>query len=476
MKKLIIIFIFLAASLCYAQGGSYIFRGKLDSILSRPVFDSTQIALSVYDLTDGIRIFERNEKQLMRPASVLKLLTTAAALHFLKPDYQFTTGIHYTGAIEDSILTGNIFIEGGFSPDLSSIDLDSISLKIKNAGIRKINGNIYADISKGDSLFWGKGWMWDDDSDRDFPYLNSLPVNKNSVDVIVSPSAEGERPVITLDPANDFVKIINRALCDSADTTIVKVERNWVNRKNEIVITGTAGINGKPDTAHINIVFPERYFLSLLNSSLKNNGIELSGKADTLKAPLSAIKIGEVNHSLLNAVNRANKESDNLNAEMILRAIAYEQLKRKVTAADGIKFIDSLITLTGMKKKNYRIVDGSGLSFYNLVSAELLIETLKFVRWQPAIYEPFLRSLPVGGVDGTLKNRFQDFSHLENINAKTGSVSGVSTLAGYITTTHGHTMAFALFIQNFTGGQKRIRALQDEICRAIYLIKSDKDE
>lgn len=475
MKKTLLI-VFLFASLCHAQGGSYIFRGKLDSILSRPFFDSTQIALSVYDLTEGVTIFEKNQKQLMRPASVLKILTTTAAFQFLKPDYKFRTQICRTGKIEDSVLTGDLFIKGGFSPDFSAGDLDLISRKIKEAGIKKIQGNIYADLSRGDSLFWGKGWMWDDDSDRDFPYLNSLPVSKNSVDVIVSPSSPGEMPRVTLSPDNDFVKIINRAVCDSTDTTIVSVKRNWVSRRNEIVITGTSGIKGRPDTSHINIVYPERFFLSLMNASLKKNGIEQSGTWDTLATPYNAALIGELEHSLMDAVTQANKKSDNLNAEMILRAIAYEQLKRKVSAADGIKYIDSLITLTGLKKKNYRIVDGSGLSFYNLISAELIVEVLKYARWQPDIYEHLLKSLPVAGVDGTLKNRLKDFSHLENINAKTGSISGVTTLAGYITTTHGHTMAFALLIQNFTGGQKRVRDLQDEICRAIYLIKSDKDE
>ena len=161
---------------------------------------------------------------------------------------------------------------------------------------------------------------------------------------------------------------------------------------------------------------------------------------------------------------------------MLLRVTAYEKMKKKISAADGIKYIDSLLTLAGLKKGNFRIADGSGASFYNLFTTGAMVEILKYVYSQPGLYKTILNSFPVAGVDGTLSERLKEFAHLRNINAKTGTLSGTSNLTGYISTTHGHLMAFSLYIQNFTGAPKRIRDLQDEICRAVYLIKSDKEE
>jgi len=468
--------LFLAFTSCYGQAGSFYFRSKIDSILKKPIFDSTQIAVSVYDFTEGLPVFNKSEKQLFRPASCLKILTTAAGLKFLGPDYNFKTSVYYTGTIKDSLLSGNVFIAGGFSPSLTTGDLQSIALQIKKAGIGRINGNIYADLSKADSLYWGKGWMWDDDSDISFPYMNALPVNKNTIKVITTPSAAAGPALVRIEPECNVVSIINKTATIEKDTNTVKAVRNWVNRTNEIEVTGLIGAKSISDTVEVNLIHPEKYFLSLFTEVLKRNNISFSGKADTLKTPAGASLIYELKQPLTESINKANKESSNLDAEMIMRASSYEKFKRKISPADGTKMIDSLITLTGLKKTSYRIADGSGNSFYNLVSAELIMETLKFIQQRPEMYRIILNSLPVAGVDGTMAGRLKDFSHLKNIYAKTGTLSGVSTLSGYLQTVHGHTMAFVILIQNFTGSPKRIRDIQDEICRAIFLIKSDKDE
>ncbi len=477
MKKYFSILIFLFISYnCNAQAGAHYFRSKLDSILSKPLFDTTQIALSVYDITEGRAMFNKNEKQLVRPASTLKIITTTAAFLFLKPDYVFKTNLYLDGTIKDSTFNGNLFIEGGFDPELNVEDLSAFVTGIKRQGIKNIYGNIYIDISKMDSLYRGKGWMWDDDSDRAFPYMNSLPINKSSIKIITSPAEPGEPVLVKTIPETDFISIINKTNTIEKDSSQISVMRNWVNRKNEIVLTGFTGTGSKPDTSEVNIVNPEKYFLSLFTGLLKKNNIVFKGKTDTLTTAPNAKLIATITHSVNEVIKTTNKESDNLNAEMLMLAAAYEQLKRKVSAKDGILLLDSLVTLAGMKKQNYRIVDGSGLSFYNLVSAELVVEILKYLYLQKESYLVISSSLPIAGVDGTLAERMKDFSHLQNISAKTGSMSGISALAGYISSTHGHIMAFALYIQNFNGGPKRIRDIQDEICRAIYLIKSDKDE
>lgn len=395
MKKyiLIVLFIFISYN-CYAQAGAHYFNSKIDSILKMPLFDSTQIALSVYDMLDGKAIFNKNEKQLFRPASTLKILTAASALHFLKPDFNFKTNLYCDGEIKDSTLKGNLYVEGGFDPEFSSANLETFVAEIKKLGIKKINGNIYADISKTDSLFWGKGWMWDDDSDRAFPYMNSLPVNKNSITVVAAPSTPGKPASIKTIPETGFITITNGTETIEKDSCRISVVRNWVNRKNEISVTGFIGAGSKPDTAEVNVVYPDKYFLSLFKEIITGSNIQFNGITDTLKTPADVKLITSVTHSLKDVIYRANKESDNLNAEMTLRATAFELMKKKITAKDGIRYIDSLITLAGMKKQNYRIVDGSGLSFYNLISAELMIEILKYIFRQQELFQIISLSLP----------------------------------------------------------------------------------
>lgn len=477
MKKTILfIYIFFNVSLSFGQAGNIYFKTKIDSILKYPLFDSTQIALSVYDLTEGRAIFEKDENLLLKPASVLKILTTSAALQYLTPGYNFSTNCYTEGEIRDSILYGNIYIKGGFDPCLSTIDLLQFADAIKKTGIKKINGSVYADISVSDSLFWGKGWMWDDDPDSGAPYMNALPINENAIKVIVSPGGAGEKGIITTIPETSFFNINNLTATVTGDSSVIKSTRDWINRKNDITVSGTIGAFSKPDTSALNIVFPEKFFLAHFKELLNKNGIQFSGLADTLTTPSNARLIYSIRHQLTGAVKTANKMSSNLHAEMILRAIADRLPLIKAHASDGIKYIDSLIILTSGKGRKYYIADGSGVSSYNQLSTSIVINVLNYIYGNQELFNILTASLPVAGVDGTLAGRMKDFSHLQNIYAKTGSMRGVSNLAGYIQTMHGHTISFALFIQNFTGSPKRIRDLQDEICRAIYLIKSDKDE
>ena len=476
MKKLILAVVLLSALNCYAQAGSLYFMSKLDTILKYSLFDSTQIAISVYDLRDGKSIYERNEKLLVRPGSTLKIFTTAAALQFLKADYNLKTNLYLDKPVTDSVYTGNIYIEGGFDPEFSISGIETFVSALKNLGIKKITGNIYADISKMDSLFWSSGWMWDDDPGKFVPYMNSLPVNKNSIMVITSPAKTGESAQVKTVPETGFVKITNKAKTIEAGDTHILVTRNWVNRKNDISVDGVIGIAGKPDTTEVNLVHPEKYLQTLFVEALKRNSIQFNGITDTLKTPAGIKLIGTVSHPLPDVLKATNKPSDNLNGEMLLRLTAYEQLKRKVSATDGIKYIDSLLVLSGIKKKNYQIVDGSGVSFYNLITCSMMIEILKYIYANQEMYDVMLNSFPIAGVDGTLAKRMKEFSTLQSVKAKTGTLRGVSNLAGYITTVHKHVMAFAIYIQNFTGDAKRIRDIQDQICNAIYLIKSDKDE
>jgi D-alanyl-D-alanine carboxypeptidase/D-alanyl-D-alanine-endopeptidase (penicillin-binding protein 4) len=448
-------------------------KSNIDLILSERFFDTTQIGIDVYDLTANERLYSKNERLLFRPASNLKILTTAAALIFLGPDYNFNTSIAYTGKIEKGTLQGDLYIIGGCDPEFNMIDLDSLVSIVSASGIKNIQGNLIGDISMSDSLVWGQGWMWDDDC----PFLTSLDINANSIGVYVKPLVPGTKPDIILIPNTDYVQVDNEAVTVPADSPgTLTVDKDWLHQKNIIIIKGNVpeklNSDSLQDILYTHVYEPELYFLTLLGESLAGSGITVSGKKYFSKAPLYSKELYEYHRQFGSIINHLNKESYNLGAEMTLRALSAKYFGTPACAGNGIKMIDSLIILCGMNPGDYRIVDGSGISHYNLISASLLLSVIKYIYFQkPELYKIFYSSLPVAGVDGTLRNRMTRSAAFDNVHAKTGTLSGVSCLSGYVNASNSHLLAFSMLLQNFTGSSKSCRDYEDKICNILAEFK-----
>lgn len=467
-SKILLLFL-LCSSVSFSQADSSNWKIKLDSLLTSDFFSRTQIAIDVYNLTSGKPVYSKNEKLLVRPASIEKIFTTGAALKFLDSDYDFKTSVYYTGEIEDSVCTGNIFIVGGFDPDLSISNLDSLVREIKNYGINKISGNLYSDISASDSLFLGNGWMWDDDPGAFFPNLSPLNINQNSIQIIFEPGELGKPAVVNLFPENNFTEIKNNSVTIDTGKSTINITRDWINRNNTIIISGNIIRTALRDTTSLNIFNPAFYFLNLMKESFKKNGIAFSGKIDTLSLFKDAGEIFTIERNIDSVIVPANKTSNNLDAEMIIRTLAMENVSKHIGVKNGIVFVDSLITLAGFNPKDYRIVDGSGLSFYNLISAELTTGLLKyFYAKDEDLFIRLYNSFPISGFDGTLKNRMNNSSMEKRVHAKTGSMSGINNLAGYLRTKNGSLLAFSIFVQNFVGSHAQARLIQDNICKLLH--------
>ena len=479
MKKLFTSFlIIVSTSFIFPQthweGNVYLgsLHRKINKILSDPFFISSQIGIDVFDLNTKKTLYHKNEKVLFRPASNLKILTSTAGLLFLGPDYEFTTKLYHTGKIMDGTLYGDLYIVGGFDPVFSTDDLDTLLIGLKQAGVKKIAGNIYADVSAKDSLFWGSGWMWDDDPSSDAPYLSALNINANVVKVAYAPSQVGFPVKVTLIPKSNYYSFKNLAVTSISDSPKIKVDRDWLDRKNNINLSGNLLYSAEPDTEEINIYDPVKYFLNLFNQKLDGEKVILSGIEDTLTVPSNANLIGIVEHSFGNILDPLNKESDNLDAEMTLYALAEKYYGKPASAENGTKIIDSLITLTGFDPEDYRIVDGSGVSHYNLISSELILGVLKYLYYEhPDLFKLFYNSLPVAGNDGTLDNRMNDTPAQDVLRAKTGTISGVSCLSGYVKARNGHYIAFSIMVQNYVTKAKVARAFIDEICDLLARYK-----
>ena len=466
--KQIFLIVFFLTSISIPQKNVLPVKNEINLVLKDDFFNSASISISVFDLTIQKKIYEKNPAALSRPASNLKILTTLAGLFFLGADYNFTTALYYTGSVETGTLDGDLYVVGGFDPLFSSEDLDTLLIGLKQAGINNITGNIYADVSAKDSLFWGAGWMWDDDPTIDAPYLGSLNINKNSVKVAYKPGIIDSLIYAEIIPESDFTSFKNSAVTIAGDSSKIIVTRNWLTRGNEVKISGFLQYSAKPDTDEVNIYNPTGYFLSLLKSKLNENGINFSGNIDTASITQPVYLIGLYKRPFKNILTKLERESDNLSAEMTLYALAYKYSGKPASARNGIKLIDSLITLTGLDPGHYRIVDGSGVSHYNLVSSELMVEVLKFIYYQkPELFKAFYDSLPVSGMSGTLEKRMTTGFVKGNIHAKTGTLSGVSCLSGYIDAKIGHKLAFSIMIQNYVTKARVAQKFQDEICKIL---------
>jgi D-alanyl-D-alanine carboxypeptidase/D-alanyl-D-alanine-endopeptidase (penicillin-binding protein 4) len=461
MKKILILFIALIAS-SYPQS----LKTELDNILKNKFFESCLVSIQVEDLTANKTLYSKNEKILLRPASNMKIITSAAGLLYLGPDYEFTTNLYYDGYVSNDTLIGNIYVVGGCDPDFVTQDLYQFVDAIQSLNISVINGSIYGDVSFKDSLYWGKGWMWDDDPSSDAPYLSALNINNNCVEVMVQQSEYLDKPTVTLIPGTNYLIIKNESTFDVGPN--FEITRSWIEKKNEVVVKGKFPISSRYVKDFVNVLEPEKYFLTLFSEVLDSNNIKTLGNTELVSLPEHVNLIYSFKRKYSDIITNLNKESDNLCAEMTLYALANKYSGKPATADSGIQLLNRMIDSIGLNYKDYRLVDGSGVSHYNVVSAELLTAILKyFYLHQHDLYELLYDSFPIAGVDGTLENRMRKTSAFKNVHAKTGTLSGVSCISGFVETKNNHQIAFSIMMQNFVGSSKLARDLQDVICEIL---------
>lgn len=452
MKKVLILSLILIIS-SFPQS----LKSKIDKILKEKFFETCLVSIQVEDLTTNKTLYKKNEKFLLRPASNMKIITSAAGLLYLGPDYEFRSDLYYDGFTSNDTLYGNIYVVGGCDPDFTTIDLYKFVDAIKSQNISVINGNIHGDISFKDSLYWGKGWMWDDDPSSDAPYLSALNLNDNCVVV----DYFGKNDSIQINPKTSFVTV-KRIKSESKFI----IDRNWIGRDNQILVEGKD--DKKDYSVKVNVLNPEIYFLEVFTEVLDSNQVKVLGKSEIKKVSENAIYLTSVSRKYSDVIVNLNKESDNLSAEMTLYALAEKIYGKPANAKNGIKLIQKMIDDIGLKSEQYRFVDGSGVSHYNVVSAELLVSILKyFFEQKTELFSSLYHSFPIGGVDGTLEYRMNDELVKENVHAKTGTLTGVTSLSGYLTNSKKHLIAFSIIMQNYVGSSSKAKDFEDEICKIL---------
>lgn len=456
----------------------------IESLIKEILPPGSDVGICAYDLTEGKVLCDYRADKLSRPASTMKLLT---AITYLKnaetkekkvnpsePAGQvlFSVKAYADGTISKDTLHGDLYVEGLFHPlfDGETMDLFVDRLvKQTSQPIRVIQGNVYADISRKDSVYWGKGWAWDDNPAGYQPYLSPLMFNNGMVKVTVRPSIQKGNPAtVTVMPASPYYTVRNLTKSHTPSAGKLTVTRNWLEGGNEIIVSGNARATR---TEELNLHDSGgNFFMQTFIHRMRAAGVQLPAAYGF--RPISEARkpqpLADMNLSTHLALKEMLLESNNGCAESMFYALGTKNTSRRtVKAADGIEKIEELIRELGHDPKAYRIADGSGLSNYNYLSPALLVDFLKYAYTQPEILA-FLRTcLPVAGVNGTLSHRMKNTPAHNNVQAKTGTVTGISTLAGYVKRKNGNMVAFAIMNQNILSGSKA-RNFQDKVC--LWLI------
>lgn len=454
----------LAAVPAFAQSqpAADTLKAQLESYLSTLKQDENSIGLhagiSVYDLTDKTFLYQHNEKRGYIPASNMKLLTTIAGFERLGPSYRWKTEVFTTGGIAaGGVVTGDLVLKGYGDPSLSEQDLAEIAAALKQKGITSITGNLLVDESYFDAQRLGPAWMWDDEPYGYSAQISGLAVHKNSVTLTIVPGAS---PQVSLQPATAYLKVNNQlqSVPESSERNISIVRPRG---KNEIILTGTMGTKAAVYEEDVTVEDPALFVGEVWKQQLLAQGIAIGPQA---KIEKTVVTSGTPVHTHLSKTLaelcvELNKESDNFYAEMLLKTLGATQLGEGSFSA-GSKVVSEVLQQAGVPS-GYRIVDGSGLSRLNWISTEQMVSLLAYAH-ERSYRDQLVATLPIAGVDGTLKNRLVGTAAANVVTAKTGSMGGVNGVSGYVTAKNGHTLAFSILI-NGIYKSAYARNLQDHL-------------
>ena len=445
------------------DGHSDTFRLRIDSLVSASgITDKAFVGIHIQVVGEGV-LYDRNGSKLFLPASTAKLFTGVAALHYLGQEYRFKTEIYKDDA-------GRLYIKGFGDPSLTTGDLYSIAKHLQLMGMQNIS-EIIVDDSYFDTLWLGHGWMWDDEP---YPYMariSALSVDHNVIEVIVTPSKKvGGKPHVSVYPESEFVVVENFAKTTDTGRTKLKVTRTFDNGKNIIVVKGRINRRTRSVSVWRNLEQPSLHVGYVFDKILNSVGIQTSHRVrrDTVPENIRDTVFVHRSRPLFEIVADMLKPSSNFVAEQLLKSIGAKCDTVPGTAVGGIGAIKKLLVEHHIgDTSEFRLVDGSGLSRYNLVSPRLLVSLLVWAYENHKLSPEILTALPIGGVDGTLYKRMTWDKDEKRVRAKTGSMTSVSALAGLVWTKSGKVVAFAIMANNYLGSSKPIRNFQDALVELL---------
>ncbi|MCI0515036.1 D-alanyl-D-alanine carboxypeptidase/D-alanyl-D-alanine-endopeptidase [candidate division KSB1 bacterium] len=460
----------------------------ISTILTAPAFYNAHWGVAIQSLQTGEYVYLQNEDKGFMPASNLKLFTTALALVKLGPDFTFCTDLIANGQIDSGgRLLGDLVIRGAGDPSLGSRYRPNSDEKVgtlemfkrwaealKKRKIKVITGNIVGDDNCFADKLLGQGWSWDDESEWYAAQISGLSFNDNCIDLYFTPAdSAGQLAKFHTFPETDYVMIINQV------QTVLPGQQASLNFSrqrgaNQITVSGSVELNGGVVKDWCSIENPTLFCATILKQVLEQEGIKVTGQAmdiDDLsqyRYPLTdSTAIITCHHSppVSRLIRTINKVSQNLWAEMLLRIEGFK-FHGLGDESQSISVMTNYLEQLGIDPSTIGIYDGSGLSRLNLVSPRQVLTLLRALYRHPH-FQYFYDSLPIGGVDGTLKSRMQGTAAQNNVHAKTGYINRVRALSGYLKSRDDEPFAFSLITNNYTVPTSMANAIQDLICERL---------
>jgi serine-type D-Ala-D-Ala carboxypeptidase/endopeptidase (penicillin-binding protein 4) len=445
---------------------------RLGDYVMQPRFMAAMWGVKVVSLDTGRTVFEHNAQKLFSPASNSKLYTVALALDRLGPDYRIRTSLYSSLKPDKSgELKGDLILYGRGDPGINARfhngdiyqALEPLVLVLTNAGVKRITGDLVGDESYFQGPPFGSGWAWDDLENSYGAEISALTINDNTLQVAIKPGERvGASCKLALSPATAWLTFSNRT------QTIGKGAKRTISfyrplNENLIYVSGQMPVDDPGYNEDLTLHNSPGLFLSFFNEALARHGIQISGKLRTMNwldrqaNPIAydqLVQLGSVESLPMRELAReVLKPSQNLYTDLLLAQVG-EKTRPANSGADqtseelGLRELNKFLAAAGIKRGEVLFEEGSGLSRNNLTTPNATVALLQFMS-RHRYSEVFLNSLPIAGVDGTLRNRMKGTPAAGNVRAKTGTLRWANSLSGHVTTSAGEHLVFSIMLNRY---------------------------
>ncbi|OUD14994.1 D-alanyl-D-alanine carboxypeptidase/D-alanyl-D-alanine endopeptidase [Thioflexithrix psekupsensis] len=454
-----------------AQADLAALRQEIDAALNSRCLNRNETSIHITSLSDGRTLYDLNGATPLLPASIMKIVTTAAALHYLGPEYRFRTEVLHTGQREGNTIFGDLVLRGRGDPTLTTDALANLVRRLKASGITEIQGRLLADNSFFDQQISAPSWETDRSQRAYDANIGALSVNFNTIAVRVLPGQRAGSAVNAwLDPAPNYFELSNQAKTVNRGNDTISARRTSGEDTVQIRVTGQLPVGSGERVIFINVENPARYAIETFRSLLNEAGIRVLGSSEIVPMGVQGQLLYEhVSQPLSLILKELNTFSNNFIAEQVLKTIAaFHYTGKSATHLDGLELIAQFLREIGVNTRGVMLADGSGLSRRNQFTAEAMTDLLQRMFGRFDIGPDFIASLRVMGAYGTHSRRLNNSPARARVRAKTGTLNRVSTLAGYVSNPQNQVFAFAFFLNSNDCGYAGADKIEDRMIAAIY--------
>ncbi len=414
-------------------------RERLLDALHENSLARSKVGVEVMQASDGDVLFAHNPSVPFNPASNTKMLTTAAAITYLGGDYRYHTALYGPAPDDEGVVHGDVVLRGSGDPSLTSSDLAEIARDLAGRGVVRVDGDLYADPRFHDPAH---------PDDVEGVGEGALILNRNTYGVRVRPGDVGHAALVTVDPHTDFFGVENQATTVHGKRSRLRIDSY---RKDDRLIVTVRGriADNRGEYIDVRRLADGALFAgATLRAAFADFGVELTGTFHAGAAAAPTLLAEHKSSPLSDVCRISNKPSNNFVAEAIYKTVGAELYGVPGTLAKGTRAIAEYLGEAGIKPGSYRIVNGSGLTHENRITPSDLTALLRLIYFDVAVAPDFLTSLAIGGIDGTIRNRFLGTDAVGLVRAKTGTLTGVSALSGYVGDKD-DVLIFTIFVQGF---------------------------